>query len=73
LLAEVEQGLEAVRDRPALLVWGTKDVAFRAPERRRWEQLFADHRTVLLEGAGHYIQEDAADEIVSAIIEWHKR
>jgi haloalkane dehalogenase len=62
-----------LRDRPALLVWGTKDVAFRAPERRRWEQQFTDHRTVLLDGAGHYIQEDAADEIVAAIIEWSKR
>ncbi|MFE7799312.1 alpha/beta fold hydrolase [Nocardia sp. NPDC057440] len=72
-LAEVEQGLAVLRDRPALLVWGTKDVAFRALERRRWEQQFADHRTVLLEGAGHYIQEDAADEIVAAIIEWSKR
>jgi haloalkane dehalogenase len=72
-LAEVERGLEALRDRPALLVWGTKDVAFRAPERRRWEQQFTDHRTVLLDGAGHYIQEDAADEIVAAIIEWNKR
>ncbi|WP_328400591.1 alpha/beta fold hydrolase [Nocardia sp. NBC_00403] len=69
-LAEVEQGLAVLRDRPALLVWGTKDVAFRAPERRRWEQQFVDHRTVLLDGAGHYIQEDAADEIVAAIIEW---
>ncbi|WP_433758964.1 alpha/beta fold hydrolase [Nocardia sp. CA-135398] len=72
-LAEVERGLAAVRDRPALLVWGTEDVAFRAPERRRWEEQFEDHRTVLLNGAGHYIQEDAADEIVAAIIEWHKR
>ncbi|WP_433191832.1 alpha/beta fold hydrolase [Nocardia sp. CA-107356] len=72
-LAEVERGSEVLRDRPALLVWGTKDVAFRAPERRRWEQQFADHRTVLLNGAGHYIQEDAADEIVAAIIEWNKR
>jgi haloalkane dehalogenase len=25
---------------------------------------------VLLHGAGHYIQEDAADEIVTAIREW---
>ncbi|WP_062986396.1 alpha/beta fold hydrolase [Nocardia anaemiae] len=71
-LAEVERGLEAVRNRPALLVWGTDDVAFRAPERRRWEEQFEDHRTVLLNGAGHYIQEDAADEIVAAIIEWNK-
>jgi haloalkane dehalogenase len=69
-LSEVEQGLAKLRDRPALLVWPTKDVAFRERERKRWEQTFPDHRTVLLEGAGHYIQEDAADEIVSAIRAW---
>jgi len=69
-LAEVERGLPALRDRPALLVWPTKDVAFRDPERRRWEATFPDHRTVLLEGAGHYIQEDAPEAIVAAIRDW---
>jgi haloalkane dehalogenase len=51
-------------------VWPTKDVAFKDPERRRWEALFPNHRTVLLEGAGHYIQEDAPEEIVAAIRDW---
>jgi haloalkane dehalogenase len=69
-LAELERGLPAVADKPALLVWPTKDVAFKDPERRRWEALFPNHRTVLLEGAGHYIQEDAPEEIVAAIREW---
>jgi haloalkane dehalogenase len=69
-LAEIEHGLNNLRERPALLVWPTKDVAFRAPERERWEQVFPNHRTVILQGAGHYIQEDAADEIVSAIRAW---
>jgi haloalkane dehalogenase len=69
-LAEVERGLPALRDRPALIVWPTKDVAFREPERRRWESIFPEHRTVLLEGAGHYIQEDAPEEIVAAIRDW---
>jgi haloalkane dehalogenase len=69
-LGEVEQGLAAVTDRPALIVWPTKDVAFRDAERKRWEELFADHRTIPLDGAGHYIQEDAADEIVAAIRDW---
>jgi haloalkane dehalogenase len=69
-LAEVERGLPQLGDRPALIVWPTKDVAFRDPERRRWEELFPDHHTVSLEGAGHYIQEDAADEIVTAIRAW---
>lgn len=66
-LADVEQRLLTLRDRHALLVWPTRDPAFRDRERRRWEQLFPDHRTVMLDGAGHYIQEDAPDEIVAAI------
>jgi haloalkane dehalogenase len=70
LLGEIERGLPALRDRPALIVWPTRDVAFRDPERRRWEELFPDHRTVTLEGAGHYIQEDAPEEIVAAIRDW---
>jgi haloalkane dehalogenase len=69
-LAEIESKLAALADRPALLVWGTKDFAFRAAERRRWEQMFPHHRTVLLDGAGHYIQEDAAQDIVAAIRDW---
>ena len=71
-LAEVEAGLPAVAGRPALIVWPTKDVAFRNPERERWEQIFPDHKTVTLEGAAHYIQEDAADEIVAAILDWKR-
>src|SRR4051794_37821456 len=70
LLAEIEGRLPTLRDRPALIVWPTRDVAFREPERRRWEQVFPDHRTVVLEGAGHYIQEDAPGEIVGAIRDW---
>jgi haloalkane dehalogenase len=69
-LAYVERGLPVLADRPALLVWPTKDVAFREPERGRWERLFPDHRTTMLEGAGHYIQEDAPERIVAAIRSW---
>ena len=70
LLAEIERGLPALADRPALILWPTKDVAFREPERRRWEQVFREHRTRLIEGAGHYVQEDAPDEVVAAIRDW---
>ena len=69
-LADIERRLPELSDRPALIVWPTKDVAFGDRERERWEELFPDHRTVLLEGAGHYIQEDAPDEIVTAIQGW---
>ena len=29
-----------------------------------------DYRTILVEGAGHYVQEDAPKEIVAAIRDW---
>jgi len=70
LLAEVEDGLRQVADKPALIVWGDKDPAFREPQRLRWERTFPNHRTVILRGASHYIHEDAPDEIVAAIKEW---
>jgi haloalkane dehalogenase len=59
-----------LRDRPALITWPTRDVAFREMERRRWEDLFPDHRTVLIQGAGHYVQEDAPEALVAAIRAW---
>jgi haloalkane dehalogenase len=69
-LSDVERGLAQLRDRRALLVWPTKDVAFRERERRTWEAMFPQHQTVMLDGAGHYIQEDAPEEIVDAIRAW---
>ena len=70
LLGEVAERLPRLRDRPALIVWPTRDPAFRERELRRWEEIFPGHRTVRLEGAGHFIQEDAPDEIVAAIRSW---
>jgi haloalkane dehalogenase len=65
-LREVEAGLAKLTDRSALIVWGTKDFAFREPERARFEALFPDHETVLLPRASHFLQEDAGEEIAAA-------
>jgi haloalkane dehalogenase len=72
-LAQIEQGLPALRDRPALIVWPSRDVAFKERERRRWESVFPDHVTVMLDGAGHYMQEEAPDTIVVEIRAWTPR
>ena len=53
-------------------VWGDRDFAFRDKERKRFESLFERHRTVMLPGAGHFIQEDAPEEIAKAIKQWWK-
>lgn len=70
LLAEVERGLDSVAGKPALIVWADKDQGFKQPQRLRWERTFANHRTEILRGASHYLQEDAPDEIVAAIRDW---
>jgi haloalkane dehalogenase len=69
-LGEIERALPSLRDRPALIVWPTKDQAFGTRERERWQQVFPTHRLVVLEGAGHYMQEDAPGEIVAAVRDW---
>jgi haloalkane dehalogenase len=62
-LEEVERNLPKLADRPALIVWGTRDFAFRDAERRRFESLFPNHRTVVFDEASHFLQEDAGERI----------
>ena len=62
-LKEVEANLPRLADRPALIVWGTRDFAFQAGERKRFEATFPNHRTVLFDNASHFLQEDVGDRI----------
>lgn len=69
-LAGLERSLATLADVPALILWGARDPAFRGRERRRFERLFPNHRRHILEGAGHFVPEDAAPEIAAAITAW---
>lgn len=69
-LREVERGLPALASKQALILWGDKDFAFKEHERARFRTLFPDHRDVTLQGAGHFIQEDAPEAICVAIEDW---
>ena len=54
--------------KPALLVWGMRDFAFRpGPNLPRMRAAFGDHELVELPDARHYIQEDAPERITEAI------
>jgi haloalkane dehalogenase len=69
-LARCETALDLLKDKPALIVWGDADIAFRCQEREHFENVLTSHRTVILRGAGHYVWEDAPDEIATAISQW---
>jgi tryptophan synthase beta subunit len=49
---------------------GDRDLAFRQGERQRFEQVFQNSKTFILQGAGHFIQEDAPDRIVEEFRLW---
>ena len=55
--------------KPVLLVWGMKDLAFRPAFLTQMKAIFPDRVVVELPDAKHFIQEDAPDEIITAIID----
>jgi haloalkane dehalogenase len=69
-LKDLETQVKAnLASKPVLLVWGMKDVAFRPKFLARMKDVFTDRVVVELSQAKHYIQEDAPDEIIAAIID----
>lgn len=71
--AEVESGLPDLSGLPTLILWGDADIAFRPQERERLEREFPNHQTVIVEGAGLYVESDAPQEFVAAIRAWATR
>lgn len=69
--AEVEARLPDLAHLPTLIVWGDADIAFRPQERERLEATFTNHETVIVEGAGTYVESDAPEEFVAAIRDWY--
>ena len=69
LSREVEPILTHLRDRPALLPWGDADPVLGA-ERDRMAAALPRAQVHVLTGAGHYIQEDAPEEIAAAVRAW---
>lgn len=70
-MQRLADGLPAITDRPALFVWGGADFALRKHvELPRFQRLFPNHETEILEKARHFFQEDAPNETASAIRRW---
>jgi cis-3-alkyl-4-acyloxetan-2-one decarboxylase len=66
-LAEVERGLAQFRDRPAMIVWGGQDFCFNDSFLERWRRELPQAEVHRLADAGHYVLEDAREEVVPRI------
>ena len=57
----------AFTDKPALLLWGLKDIAFRRKELERWKSVLPNFELHEFEDCGHFLAEEAPDRVVSAL------
>ena len=67
IVSEVESGLVKLRDKPMLIGWGMKDFVFDEHFLREWEARFPKAEVNRFEDCGHYILEDAGDELMPKI------
>ncbi|MBY0525902.1 MAG: alpha/beta fold hydrolase [Gemmataceae bacterium] len=64
LVSSVEAGLEQFRSVPMLICWGEKDFVFDGHFLAEWQKRFPQAEVHRLADAGHYVLEDAAEEII---------
>ncbi len=64
LLTKIEEGLDLFADRPVRIVWGMKDWCFRPECLERLEQRLPQAQTTRLNDVGHYVMEEAPDEVI---------
>jgi haloalkane dehalogenase len=64
LLQSIEQGLEKFKNHPMLIAWGDKDFVFTRDFLQRWQEFFPQAQVKEFLDAGHYVVEDAGEEIL---------
>lgn len=58
---------DALRGRPALIVWGMQDRAFQVRQLNRWREVLPAARVCELAEAGHWPHEEAPDRVIAEI------
>ncbi len=66
-LVAVEEGLAGLRDHPMEIHWGGRDFCFDDTFLARWRELFPRAAVNRIADAGHYVLEDAREEIIPRI------
>jgi haloalkane dehalogenase len=66
-MLETEKGLEKLGDVPMLLCWGERDFIFDGHFLAEWQRRFPKAEVQRFPDAGHYLLEDAGDEIAPLV------
>jgi haloalkane dehalogenase len=66
-LSRTERGLAAFADRPVLILWGGRDFVFDHHFLAKWRRVFPGAEVHEFADCGHYVLEDAAEEIIPLV------
>jgi haloalkane dehalogenase len=63
---------DKIKDKPALILWGMKDIAFREQELNKWSSLFTNCKVIRYGDTGHFVQEERGSELCPVIEDFLK-
>jgi haloalkane dehalogenase len=70
LVTEVQNNLHLFSNRPVLIVWGVKDKIFDKDFLDKWISYFPQATVYRFEDCGHYVLEDAQEEIGNLVVDF---
>jgi haloalkane dehalogenase len=73
LLEQIGRGLSAFQDRPMLIIWGEQDWCFTTDFLAEWQKRFPQAEVHRIHDAGHYVVEDAHEQIIPWVREFFAR
>jgi haloalkane dehalogenase len=69
-LHAIETGLAQFRNTPLLLLWGERDWCFTPDFLAEWQRRFPQAEVGRFPGAGHYVFEDAREEMCQRLLQF---
>jgi haloalkane dehalogenase len=71
--ADLQSRAHRLRDIPALIIWGMKDIAFQPNQLARWQSVLPAATVCRLSSAGHWPHEEEPAAVINAITEFLER
>ncbi|MGK7395004.1 MAG: alpha/beta fold hydrolase [Candidatus Cyclobacteriaceae bacterium M3_2C_046] len=66
-LKAIESKLHLLSQKPVLIAWGMKDIAFRQKELSQFKAHFPQANVIKLDDCGHFVQEEMGDVLVKPV------
>jgi haloalkane dehalogenase len=66
-ISDTAAGLQRLADRPIMICWGDRDFVFDHHFLQEWQGIYPDAEIHRFPDAGHYVMEDAGEEIIDLV------